>query len=349
MEVNLRQILEAEPIETSAPCRLDMGGTLDLSTFFFPLRHLSPCTFNIALDLRTCIRLRPHRDGWVKVSSRGFADAEFPSDALPFRHEMGLIFATAAYFRASGVHIEIDSSSPPRSALGGSSAAVVALITAFSRAHELAGIPILTRHKVALLAHALEQSVAGLPCGMQDQLAATFGGAHLWYWPGEAYGSVYRKKKILKKSDAKRMQRHFLLAYCGAPHDSADVNSTWVGQFMAGDYRQHWEEIIRLTQQFALCLADGEIEGACCALNAETRLRQEMTPEVLDEMGTVLASAAMQYGCGVRFTGAGGGGCIWALGQPHTLEQLALTWTDLLSGRPEAGLLPFAVDNQGVI
>jgi D-glycero-alpha-D-manno-heptose-7-phosphate kinase len=120
MEVNLRQILEAEPIETSAPCRLDMGGTLDLSTFFFPLRHLSPCTFNIALDLRTHVRLRPHRDGWVKVSSRGFEAAEFPADELPFQHAMGLIFATAAYFQASGVHIEIESSSPPRSALGGS-------------------------------------------------------------------------------------------------------------------------------------------------------------------------------------------------------------------------------------
>jgi D-glycero-alpha-D-manno-heptose-7-phosphate kinase len=348
MEVNLGQILETEPIETSAPCRLDMGGTLDLSTFFLPLRHLSPCTFNIALDLRTRIRLRPYRDGWVKVSSRGFEPAEFPFDALPFRHELGLIFVTAAYFQASGVHIEIDSSSPPRSALGGSSAAAVALITAFSRVHEKVGIPILTRHKVALLAHALEQSVAGLPCGMQDQLAATFGGAHLWYWPGEAYGSVYRKKKILKTSDAKRMQHNFLLAYCGVPHDSADVNATWVRQFMAGDYRCHWEEIIRLTQQFAHCLAEGEIEGACCALNAETRLRQEMTPEVLDEMGTVLAEAAMQYGCGVRFTGAGGGGCVWALGEPHTLEQLTKTWADLLSARPGASLLPFAMDSQGV-
>ncbi|MEJ2641433.1 MAG: galactokinase [Desulfosarcinaceae bacterium] len=349
MEVNLRQILETEPVETSAPCRLDMGGTLDLSTFFFPLRHLSPCTFNLALDMRTHVRLTPHREGWVKVSSRGFGAAEFPADSLPFQHSMGLIFATAAYFQASGVHIEINSSSPPRSALGGSSAAVVALITAFSRAQERAGIPILTRHKVALLAHALEQSVAGLPCGMQDQLAATFGGAHLWYWPGEAYGSVYRRKKILKKADAKRMQRNFLLAYCGAPHNSADVNAIWVRQFMAGDYRYHWEEIIRLTQQFAHCLAEGEIEGACCALNAETRLRQEMTPEVLDEVGTVLASAAMQYGCGVRFTGAGGGGCLWALGEAHTLEQLATIWADLLTSRGEAGLLPFAIDSEGVL
>ena len=42
-------ILESRPIEASAPCRIDMGGTLDISTFYLPLRHLYPCTLNIAI------------------------------------------------------------------------------------------------------------------------------------------------------------------------------------------------------------------------------------------------------------------------------------------------------------
>jgi D-glycero-alpha-D-manno-heptose-7-phosphate kinase len=104
-----------------------MGGTLDIDTFRFPLHHFSPCTFNIALNLRTRVCLLPYRAGMVKVSSKGFKAAEYPFDQAPFDHPLGLIFAIAAYFRAEGVHIVIESSSPPRSALGGSSAAAVAL------------------------------------------------------------------------------------------------------------------------------------------------------------------------------------------------------------------------------
>src|SRR5210317_1977628 len=137
MDKKLRKILESKPIEASAPCRIDMGGTLDIPTFYYPLRHLSPCTFNIALALRTRVRLRPFSRGQVKISSRGFKDAQFPAAAAPFDHPMGLMFATAAFFNADGIHIDIESQSPPRSALGGSSAAAVALIAAFLKLKEL--------------------------------------------------------------------------------------------------------------------------------------------------------------------------------------------------------------------
>jgi D-glycero-alpha-D-manno-heptose-7-phosphate kinase len=123
MDKQLRKILESEPIEASAPCRIDMGGTLDISTFSYPLRHLAPCTFNIALGLRTRVRLQPYARGQIKISSRGFKDAQFPVEVAPFDHPLGLMFATAAYFNARGIHIEIESQSPPRSALGGSSVA----------------------------------------------------------------------------------------------------------------------------------------------------------------------------------------------------------------------------------
>ena len=33
MPDHLREIVSNEPVEASAPCRIDMGGTLDISTF----------------------------------------------------------------------------------------------------------------------------------------------------------------------------------------------------------------------------------------------------------------------------------------------------------------------------
>jgi len=133
----IKNIFESKQIEVSAPCRIDMGGTLDISTFYYPLRYLNPCTFNIAIGLRTKVTLSPYERGMVKVSSRGFESVEYPIDEVPFNHPLGLMFAVAAYFRYEGVHIQIDSSSPPRSALGGSSVAAVALIAAFMNLNSL--------------------------------------------------------------------------------------------------------------------------------------------------------------------------------------------------------------------
>ena len=115
---NLRKKLETQPVEVSAPCRIDMGGSLDINTFSYPLRYLDPCTFNIALDLRTLVSLFPYKKGRIKVTSRGFKSADYSPGRAPFKHPLGLMFAIAAYFRAEGVRIIIDSSSPPRSALG---------------------------------------------------------------------------------------------------------------------------------------------------------------------------------------------------------------------------------------
>jgi D-glycero-alpha-D-manno-heptose-7-phosphate kinase len=135
------------------------------------------------------------------------------------------------------VHVDIDSSSPPRSALGGSSVAAVALVAAFSKILQKSGQKPISLPKTALLAHVLEASVAGVPCGLQDQLAAVFGGANVWYWSGSYQGPLFSKKTLIKKNKLKSFEQHLLLAYCGIPHESGDVNRKWVRQFLSGKYR----------------------------------------------------------------------------------------------------------------
>jgi D-glycero-alpha-D-manno-heptose-7-phosphate kinase len=283
------------------------------------------------------------------VSLAGFEDAAFPIETVPFRHPLGLTFAVAAYFHAEGTHIQIESASPVRSALGGSSVAAVASITALSRAWARAGRAELSRHQAAMLAQALEQSVAGVPCGLQDQLAAAFGGVNAWYWSGQASGPVYKKRTIIRRAAFRRLEQNLLLAYCGIPHVSKDVNGTWVHQFLAGEFRSQWERIIDLTHAFVEHLSRGDIAAAGRAMNRETDIRRSMTPEVLDEIGAQLAQAARRAGCGARFTGAGGGGCLWALGSTEDVQRLKPRWQEILSARPEAGLLDLAIDPHGVL
>jgi D-glycero-alpha-D-manno-heptose-7-phosphate kinase len=326
-----------------------MGGTLDIKTFSYPLRRLAPCTVNTAVDLRTRVGLGPAPEGLVKVTSRGFAEAAFALDVAPFDHPLGLIFAVASYFDAGGVHIDIDSASPPRSALGGSSAAAVALVAALAAARaRLAGRRPPTRPAIVRLAHALEESVAGVPCGMQDQLAAAYGGVHAWFWTARVDGAAFKRRVVVGRRRHRALERRILLAYGGNPHSSRQINSRWVQQFLAGEHRERWRRIAACVHAFAEALSHGRWGAAVEALNRESGLRVEMTPDVYDATGQRLVEAALAAGCGARFTGAGGGGCIWALGSEADIIRLRETWGGLLASVEGGRLLDFHIAPRGL-
>lgn len=338
-----------EIIRASAPCRVDMGGTLDISTFYFPLRYLNPCTFNAALGMRTQVSLHSYKKGWVKVSSTGFESAEFSIDNAPFDHPLGLMFAIAAYFRLSGVDIRIDSSSPPRSALGGSSSAAAALVAAcyaaFRNKNESAPV---SKGQIVLLAHALEQSVAAVPCGMQDHLAAVYGGINVWYWNSCEKNKIFRQEPIFFKPANTAFQDHILIAYCGAAHESKDINGRWVKQFVSGNCRNQWKEIVFCTQSFIDALLKENYKEASRWMNRERDIRCELTPDVLNDMGKKLVDEAVEAGCGARFAGSGGGGCLWALGTEENISQLKEKWEIILSEKNTACLLKEGIDENGL-
>ena len=344
-----RECLEEEPVEASAPCRIDMGGTLDLSTFYLPLHRLGPCTFNAALNMRTCVRLLPHQDGRIKISSRGFDSIDVESETASFTSPVGLMAAVAAYFNADGVHVHIDSASPPRSALGGSSVAAAALVWALSKVLAKQGRLLPTPDEVAGWAHAIEQSVAGVPCGRQDHLAAVYGGVNGWYWTGEAKGFGYDRRALVTPEAYPDFDQRILVAYCGVPHVSKDINGTWVRDFLAGRHREIWHRIAAYSRQFIESLAGADFQSAVAAMNAETDLRVRMTPEVLDPMGVRLVEAARNQRCGARFTGAGGGGCVWALGEPVHIASLRSDWKTILASRSEAAMLDVSIDPNGIL
>ena len=341
-------LLNHHPIKASAPCRIDFGGTLDISSFHYPLRHLTPSTVNIALNRRTTVHLRPNTDKRIRISAAGIADAAFHPATAPYDHPLGLMFAVTDYFGATGVRIDIQSASPPKSGLGGSSVAAVALVAAYSKVLRCMGRTELSRDQMVLLAHAIEQAVAGVPCGLQDQLAATFGGVNAWTWPANPDHLPFSRHPLHTGEALQRLDHCLLVAYLGVTHVSKDVNSTWIRQFISGTERRNWHEIIALTHAFAEALGRWDMQTAAEMMNRETRLRKTMTPQVLDDLGDRLAAAAVDSGCGARFTGAGGGGCLWAIGETAAVTALKPVWEKLLGGRPSAKLLDCQVDADGV-
>jgi D-glycero-alpha-D-manno-heptose-7-phosphate kinase len=332
-------------IITSAPCRIDAGGTLDIPLFYYTLRHLKPCTFNIALDMRTRVCLNPYSSGQVKITSKGFTEACFPAENLPFDHPLGLMFAIVSYYRVSGLHIRIESSSPPRSALGGSSTAAVALISALTH---LINQPV-SQNQMASLAYQLESNVARVSCGIQDQLAAIFGGVNAWHFEASPSEKPFVQETLILPNEYPSLEQHILIAYCGEPHESKDINGQWVEQFLTGTTRKKWEQIVLQTQAFNNALIHNDWPRAVAALRSEVDIRMQMTPDVFDKTGLELRQAAIDNHCAARFTGAGGGGCIWAIGETKKIDILRDVWLNILNQYPDASLLQNKIADCGVI
>jgi D-glycero-alpha-D-manno-heptose-7-phosphate kinase len=62
-----------------------------------------------------------------------------------------------------------------------------------------------------------------------------------------------------------------------------------------------------------------------------------------------LVKAAVALNCGARFTGAGGGGCIWALGDVKHIDSLRPIWEEILSSENVGRLLELKIDSRGLV
>ena len=257
---SLGDLLTRSPVKASAPCRVDAGGTWDIKALALPLEQKTPATVNMALTLRTTVTLRPYEDRQVKISSRGFSRTETAfSDRLPFDSPFGLFFAAVSYFGVHGLEIEIDSHSPVKSALGGSSTALVALLGALREAATPRDRRTLGGEEILHLAYHLEDSISGGNCGIQDQAAAVYGGVHLWKWHFGQAAKPLTGISLLDGKDREALSNHILVAYSGKSHVAAQTNRKWVGDFLSGKTRSGWIKANESVHSFARAPSGGRL------------------------------------------------------------------------------------------
>jgi D-glycero-alpha-D-manno-heptose-7-phosphate kinase len=346
---SIKKILEPKPIEASAPCRIDSGGTWDIRALALPLEKIKPVTVNIALNLRTRVTLSPFEDGEVRIVSKGFAHGEqYSFENLPFNSRFGLFFAAVSYFGFHGIEVRIESDSPVKSALGGSSTALIALLKALSKVDALLGRKKLPRRNLLHLGFHIEEAVSRGKCGMQDQAAAAYGGMNRWIW---CYGhgkSPFQRDPLLDTGDWKKVSKCILVAYSGKSHISLRTNRAWVNDFLSGKTRSGWVKANEITNMFAEAIKKKAWNKAANLIKAEMAIRKEITPDALIPLTGKLIDQAEKTGCGARFAGAGAGGSVWALGEIKKIQKLKKVWERTLGPVKNGMILDCAIDPKGV-
>lgn len=345
----LTKFLEENPVKTSAPCRIDAGGTWDIKSLALPLEGAKPTTVNLALNLRTSVSLLPYRPGWIKVSSDDFDATEaYPLNRAPFNSQFGLIFAVVSFFRFHGLEIVIRSTAPVRAGLGGSSTAAVATVEACSVANAMLKQRDVGKADILHLAFHFEDAVNMGMCGLQDQGAAVFGGVNRWAWNYSQKGEPFERESLLDVKGQRELSRRILVAYSGVTHVSARINRLWIEGFLRGETRPQWIELNSIVNRFAQHLREQKWSEGAKELRNEVAIRKEITPQAFTPTTTRLIRESERLGCGARFAGAGGGGTVWALGEIEDIERLRERWAGILKRTKRGRILDCAVDPVGV-
>ncbi len=349
MPNSLQSLLAHHQVEASAPCRIDSGGTWDIKPLALPLQRIEPLTVNMALDLRTSVVLSAFKNGWVKISSEGFSRGEaFPEKQLPFDSPFGPFFAAICYFGFHGIEAHISSQSPVKSALGGSSTAMVALIKALAKVSVHLGGRNLSPREILHLAYHLEDGISKGSCGLQDQAAAVYGGAHQWKWRYGHPSAPMERLVLLDRKGQNELSKRLLVAYSGKSHISAHTNRKWIKDFLSARTRAEWIRVNEIVGNLAQAIRDQNWVQAAKFLREEMAVRKKITPEALIPITSELVDQAEHAGCGARFAGAGAGGSLWALGDTKDIQQLKQIWEHTLAPIKGAKILDCKVDPVGV-
>lgn len=343
--IDLSKLLGKYRVTSSAPCRLDCGGSTDHRLTALVCRRWHPATTNIALDLRTTVVLRPYVSGKILVESRNIGREEANIPVMLLSGRFGLVFAIAAHFGIHGVHIAIESQSPPQSGLGGSGALAVAMIGAVLRALSIqkSESPYPSQ-KIVLLAHNIEDSLYE-NSGLQDQASAMYGNIHQWEWKYDSRLNFSGRKIPFNRTE---LEDHLLLAYTGKVHPTSQKGSMALQMFKRSGNLELMNHISKQARIFAEAIQFDDYERAAQALSAELALRSRLIPDIIPEDDRVLLRTANGSGCGAKVAGHGGGGCIWAIGTKDAVNETRRQWESIFKNRGSGYLLPVSIATNGM-
>jgi D-glycero-alpha-D-manno-heptose-7-phosphate kinase len=204
-----------------------------------------------------------------------------------------------------GLELFLDTEAPPGSGLGASSALVVATIGALAEWRQLR----LNRYEVARLAWEIERKDVGVPGGLQDQYAASFGGVNLMEFRSET--DVVVNPLRVEPRVLSELEYNMLLVYTGATRVSATIINSQIAGLSEkrAQVTDAMDEMKRLTLKAKDALLTGRLDDFARILHEEWLAKKRTSESVSTPRIEDLYEEARRLGVvGGKVSGAGGGG-----------------------------------------
>jgi D-glycero-alpha-D-manno-heptose-7-phosphate kinase len=307
--------------------------------------------FHIAVEPGTRVDLRtsvPEAGGAaVTINTEDFGETyDFSPGTRPWGPHPLLEAAIESVGVPADVHLDvrIRSEMPPGAAVGTSASVCVALLGALMR---LAGQTV-DRDAVASAAHRVETEWLGQQSGIQDQLAAAYGGVN--YIEIDAYPHARVHPIVLPAGMRDRLQSRLMLIVLGRGHLSTAVHEQVIRDAAETPLAQAALEDLRRAAIVARDAARSGDPGALGrAMRDNTDAQRRLHPSLVSaEAKRLIDLARRHYAAGWKVNGAGGdGGSLTILCGTGPADRRALE-SAIVSAVPGCQVTPIRIAAEGL-
>lgn len=193
-----------------------------------------------------------------------------------------------------------DADLPARTGLGTSSSFAVGLLSAF---YAIKG-KYVDKKRLADEAIYLERVLCGESGGVQDQIAASYGGLNKIVFGADGYDV---RPVVVNQEKKDLLNNNLMLFFTGLSRFSSAIQ----GEQEKNLERKNWQlqKMKGLVDEAEQALVEGRVDDFGRLLNVEWRLKQEVNGKVSNSLIDEYYDAAMKAGAvGGKLLGAGGGG-----------------------------------------
>jgi D-glycero-alpha-D-manno-heptose-7-phosphate kinase len=297
---------------------------------------------NIAVSLYTHVTLHVGTSPEITLESCDTNDFEAVRDVRRMEYNNVLDLFKAAIRRTGvqrGVRSIVRSEAPPGSGLGSSAALGAATMAALSRFLRWNLLP----YEIARESQALEVEELGLECGVQDQIAAAYGGInymHVNYPEARVFPLALDVPTLCELED------RMLLVYTGKSHFSTQMHQKVIAAFEAGEPATHaaFSTLAECANRGKDALMTGDLDAFAEAMNDNWRAQKDLHPDITTPQVDELHARVVEAGAiGFKLNGAGGGGSATILCRRNR-DHLVRRAVEALGMQ----LLPFKIDFGGI-
>lgn len=233
-----------------------------------------------------------------------------------------------------GVEIHHDGDLPARTGLGSSSTFTVGLL------HSLHGLKstMRTKRQLATEAIEIERRVLKESGGVQDQVAASFGGFNRIVFSNEQDFAMH--PVIMDRERLTRFQSHLMLYFTGFARSSSEI-AREQAKNMTHNKRQLARMCEMVDDALSILTGRGDLIEFGKLLAESWKLKRGLAKRISNERVDRMYEAALEAGAiGGKLLGAGGGGFVLLFARPEEQPKIRERLRDFL-------LVPFRFESHG--
>ena len=310
-------------IHSAAPTRIcDIGGWTD--TWFARYGAVLNVAVTPVVEVELRVFGEDERTAPITIEARNYHEhysIDRPNGSYGKHPLIEAVFDCVPLPQGIAVELSISSQAPVGCSTGTSASLVIALLGAL----DCLTPGRLNRYELVAAGHRVETQLLRRQCGIQDQIAAAFGGINFIEMDEYPHARVDRVE--LPRALEEELESRLSLIYVGQGHSSSEIHELVIRKLEnAGPEAPQLQRLRAIAAKSRGALYAGDLVGLGRTMIENTDAQRNLHPGLVGSAHQQIIDIAREYGAlGWKVNGAGGeGGSISLLSGPKREAQTAM-------------------------